>query len=415
MKVFIALVLAVLLATSCFAAPISDLVEASKFCLENYYNSFVDEYGLTYKKDQLRFEYKGVTYYNVDKAANYVLDEDGIDDKYIPNDGTKYAYYNVDGNDDEFFPDDEEAYYLEAGVYRVSSEKFYKIIGKKFLGDGGIMYDKWRTINYTEGDTHIFTPILTVDRMNDPVYTTMLMPSEGKNFLSEFRTQSNGDTNCPPLEKHERIVPIGAIFLDTYCDLPDDTEITLCFGRIACAIKFEGQDWQVVSDQAKPSTLNKMYPLPWQLEFDANPVKINTIPKDRVVKYDDHWEITLKLSDFRALEGDDPRLNSRALHFWGKTYYFKNGQTGADIEGIACTYEVWIKEKEYEGLLLADVGADMRDKDGNVNQAFSTKAFKITTEKRSIFGHNVCTQCYDEYMDAERLIEILDLKLDLPQ
>ncbi len=342
------------------------------------------------KETELRFERDGITYYNVSVAAL-----------------TKDPNFSMD---DSLFPEGEEGYYIESGTYLLSVKGWYRVIGKPFLGDGAIKYHQWNRVNYTEDDIHVFDGVLPISKMNDPLYVAMCSPTEGKNYTTEYHKHRNGDTYVPAYEKHTNVLPIAAIYLSSDCDLPDDTKITLCVGKMYCAVKYTDGEW-FSAYSALPEAPCNMYPLPWQLEFGDDYVKNRVIP-DRLIKdCGDYYEITLKVGDFRRKTNEDERLVGRVLHFWGNSrYYYKGGHTGADVEGIAASYEVWVKEPEYEGVLLADVGVDQRDAYGNVDQSFNSKAYNITSEKRIIVGHNVCPLCYDTVMDTEKVQELLGMK-----
>ena len=70
----------------------------------------------------------------------------------------------------------------------------------------------------------------------------------------------------------------------------------------------------------------------------------------------------------------------------------------------------WIKEPEYVGKVVAAIGADWRTAESKVSQAFSGRNYKLTTEPRLIFGHNVGPKAYDTVMDTETVQRLFGLK-----
>ena len=59
---------------------------------------------------------------------------------------------------------------------------------------------------------------------------------------------------------------------------------------------------------------------------------------------------------------------------------------------------------------VAAIGADWRTAKGEISQAFSGYNYKLTTEPRLIFGHNVGPNAYDEIMDTDKVQQLLGLK-----
>ncbi len=340
-------------------------------------------------------EVNGMKYFDVPKfAENFDISEDAS--LMFPE--------MVDGKE-------VEGYYLDEKTYLVDKETMYRVLKKPFAGDGAIKWKDYRQETYGNPKV-MFDGVLPVSRMKDPLYVTTCLPNEQSSYLESHKGRLNASNLCDPREEDVNILSIGAIYLNDELDLPDDTTITICLGRMTCLLKYKGEaDWRMVKDIPKPDNPRSIYYLPWEHNYNGviSPTKL---PDERVKEFDDHYEITLTVRDLKGYNTNDQKIDGSILHFWGEVYDFYkiDGVKGTDIEGFVTSYEVWVKEPEYAGYLTCDVGADIRTETGDTNQVFTGINFAVTGEPRVIYGHNVVPEKYDSVMDSEKVQKLIGLK-----
>ncbi len=308
----------------------------------------------------------------------------------------------VRGDSSALFVEEADGYYIEKGTYFVDDVTMHRILKKPFKGNGSI-----RWLEYREEDTYNglyqFDGMLPISRMNDPLYVYTCLPNEQSSYMQTNKNRTNACIMFSPAQGDVNILTIGAIYLNDELDIPDDTKITVCLGRMTCLLKFKGQDeWVVATDAPTPDNPRHLYYLPWDKGLG-----IEQVPISQYRKVDDHYEITLTAAQLRAKGHSNSRAEASCLHFWGERYYFNNP---TEIEGIVSSYEVWVKEPEYSGYLTAAIGADLRDSWENIHQAFSGINYSVTSTPRVVFGHNVAPKVYDKIMDTEKIQEIIGLK-----
>ena len=317
-------------------------------------------------------------------------------------------------DDHEFFPelDGFVGYYIEKGVYTVDADTMYRVIECPFKGDGAIKWTGFKTDNWQE-NSDPFDGVLPISKIHDPLYQQLCLPHE----RNAFSSTKNGNNNFEVAKTTEgNLTVLCAIYPDKEKEIPDDAVVTLCFGPMKMAVrKDDGKGWFLAVDSTGPddthpgpSDLGNIYPLPWQLENDKNPVRSYNVGRETNVKWvDDHFEVRVTGADLNAKKFSDPRVNGVVFHTWSKFYQFDAANS---IEGIATAYTVWVKEPEWSGLLAGDTGADCRQQGHDCVQTFSSRYFIITDQPRMVYGHNVGPKRYDEIMDSEKVCELLGIK-----
>ncbi len=320
-------------------------------------------------------------------------------------------------NDSEFFPelDGFVGYYIEKGVYTVDEDTIYRIIECDFKGDGSIKWSGFKTNNWMNNPDP-FDGILPVSKIHDPLYQQLCLPNEAL-YTGD---PGNGNNNFE-VKKNTAgsLTALCAIYLnkDKADFLPDDAVVTLCFGEMRLAVCMDdGNGWFLAMNSTTgpdnihhgPSSLGNIYPLPWTIGSDAEPVKSYNVGRDTNVKWvDDHYEVTVTGADLKGKKFNDSRVTWAAFHSWSTFYNFDDKNS---IEGIAASYKVWVKEPEWSGFLEGDTGADCRQTGEPCRQTFNSRDFSITDQPKVIYGHNVGPKRYDEIMDSEKVQELLGLK-----
>ena len=310
------------------------------------------------------------------------------------------------------FPTDAPGYYISEGIFDVDADTMRRVIESPHAGNGAIKWLYFSAENYADHPDQ-YDGILPISRMNDPLYVRMCMPNESASYMGnagDAEEEPKGRIHASNLfeltDRYINALPIGAVYANPQKDIPDDAQITLCFGKITLAARTKDSDGWFVASQIDCKPVN-IYPLPWQLENDENPVKSYRLPDDNVQWVDDHYEIKLTGADIKGTKFSDERVVSSVLHFWGTFFYFEKG---SDVLGILASYTVWVKEPEWSGCLTADIGADIRGADGYCQQAFTGNNHVITNEPRVVYGHNVGPKAYDTVMDSPKVCELIGLK-----
>ncbi|MBP5617588.1 MAG: hypothetical protein J6X61_00375 [Clostridia bacterium] len=272
---------------------------------------------------------------------------------------------------------------------------------------------------------HRFTGIIPMSKFNDPIFMSTALPSEAPTIMS-WRTRAS---NMYPTQKgHENALAIGAIYPNTDTTIPDDATITICLRNITLLLHTPGKGWIQGDKQKIPSRdmVRHVYYLPWGNGQYSLPDSQITFPGTSTGWWSQstanatHVEIKLTGADFNGKgSGAGSKATSACLHFWGNNAYFSNlGVTATDIDGFVSAYEVWVKEPEVAGKLVAAIAVDLRpskvpqsvDNDSGVDQNYSGRNYKLTNEPRWAIGHSVGNDVYDAIMDSEKVQKLIGLK-----
>ena len=293
------------------------------------------------------------------------------------------------------FPADATGYYIEGGPYQVDADTLRRIVNLPCKGDGTV---QWIGFNEIGANRDHFTGVIPANKLNDPLYMAVSLPSEAPYYMT-WRINAENIAACPA--DATRALPIAAIYVNKDAPPAADQPITLCLGKINLALKTEEKGWFLASEQNFPSKPNHLYYLPWPLEHTLGSV---TLPDERLTAKEDHMEIALTGADFA---GDAERgVEGMVFHFWGTFGSFPKG--GA--QACAASYVAWVKEPAAAGALVGDGGVDWYNAANGIQQAYNTPCYKLTNEPRVIAGHYVGSNTYDTVMDSETVQKLLGLK-----
>ena len=298
------------------------------------------------------------------------------------------------------FREDAAGYIVNDGPYLVDADTLVRLTDAKVTGTGSVKWTGFRELDRSAGHPDPFSGVIPVSKLGDPVFCAMNLPSEITTYMS-YRV--NGANMYPADSQYKKLVTIGAIYKEKNTVLPDDAEITVCLGKIQLLLCDESSGWHIANEMPHPASPNKLFYLPWPLEHTLGTL---TLPKDRLVDQGSYIEIHLTGADLNGSRGKDKGADGMVLHFWG-TNSFQDGDT---VQGMVAAYTAWIKEPEMVGKVAATVGADWRTADGTVRQAVSGRNYKLTTEPRLVFAHNVGPKAYDTVMDTDKVQALLGLK-----
>ena len=308
-------------------------------------------------------------------------------------------------------PEDEENYYFaENTVCPVDADTLYRVIEADCTGAGALKWKDFQTDNWQQ-NSDPFVGTLPISKINDPLYLQLCLPHE----RNSFSNTKNGNNNFEVLNATAgNLTALCAIYLDPEKEINDDAVITLCFGEMKMALrKNDGNGWYTAVNSTGPdgthpgpADLGNIYPIPWTLENDANPVKPYNIGRNKVTWVNDHYEVPVTAADLRGKKFTDPRVTSAVFHTWSTFYNF---DATHNIEGIATAYTVWVKEPQWSGYLTADTGADVRQDGQYCHQTFSSRYFVVTNQPKMVYGHNVGPNRYDTIMDSATVQQLLGI------
>ena len=328
-----------------------------------------------------------ITYYDIDAAAeklglNYI--NATLPASVFVDLGTRYLGYKIDG------------------TYKVDTDTVRMLSETPCVGKGKIQWAGFADCGSWTGNLEqpVYAP---VDLLDDPIYMSMILPSERTCFM-----QSRGNAAFMDVaeEKWVNVIAIGAVYRNMAIEIPDDAEFTLCLSNINLAVRTtKSNGWYEAINLPVPTVYNHLFYLPWQLESELGTYEIY----NRVTYFDDHVEIRLTGADLNATNAKSisDKIQQCVYHFWGKIHYFDC--TGDEVLGVACSYDAWVKEPEASEYLVGGIGADWRDANGGVLQAFAGYKYAITNTPTTLIGHNVELSRYRDVMDSEKVQEILGI------
>ena len=304
------------------------------------------------------------TYYDIDAAAaasglNY--NNATLPASVFVDLGTSYLGYKIDG------------------TYKVDEETLRMLTTVDCIGNGKVKWVNFQDCGSWTGNLEQpeYAP---VDLLDDPIYMSMILPSERRCFL---QTRTNGSFLDVAEDKWVNVMTIGAVYKNLDVVIPDNAEFTLCISDVNLAIRTtKSNGWYKAINLKVPTVYNHMYYLPWQLNGTLE-------LKNRITYFDDHVEIKLTGADFNGTEARKvlSQVEQCVYHFWGQMHYFDC--KGSEVLGVASSYKVWVKEPEAQNYLVGGIGADWRDANGGVLQAFAGYKYAITNTPTTLIGHNV--------------------------
>lgn len=297
------------------------------------------------------------------------------------------------------FPEDAKGYIVEGSSrpYQLDADALRRVVASPCKGRGSLL---WRDFNaYAgNGNPEQFDGVIPVSKLNDPIFLSMCMPSEGVTVRAE-RVNAQNMAYYPA--DANRVLAIGAIYPNTKAEIDDSETFTICLGRISLVAKDE-DGWFLGDDRPFPTSPDRLYYLPWELERKLG---VAVVPAERVLKTDDHVEVTLTGADFNGGDGRAKGADGACLHFWGSFVHI----SGPEAKGIVSAYRVWVKEEAAVGKLVATVAADWYTPAGKIMQAYVGYNRLVRTEPQTLIGHTVGPARYDEVMDTATVQKLLGL------
>ena len=334
-----------------------------------------------------------------------------MEDGFVDVQAASLAIKRKGGNDSIYFEDIEgvKGYEINGGVYWVDEETVRRLANTPCRGDGGIKWLGFKNCGSWSTSGNVQPEIAPANLINDPLYMSMILPSERRCYLADRINASFLDVAD---DKWINVMTIGAVYKNKDIEIPDDAKFTLCISDINLALRTTKSDgWYEAINVKVPKMTEQLYYLPWPLEHTLGTYKF---PEDenRITYFDDHVEITLYGYDLNATEAkkEAEGVHQCVYHFWGQKHYFQC--KGSEVLGLASSFKIWVKEPEAAEYLTVGIGADWRDSSEKPLQAFAGYKHAVTNEPTVVAGHTVPTEKWDEIVgdESEKIQKIMGLK-----
>lgn len=310
----------------------------------------------------------------IDENTNEIIEE-SLDDAIKENpeileEPTDVEEVDVEPLDNDIIVDEEP----EPQLYILDRNEILSAVKDNFNEIDSV---KWNSFKQAGND--VSDGIIPITLLDDPVYTSMNLPSEARSdyMIKTYRDNAHilGSVNNPEIKK---LVSIGSIYQTSGAQLPD--EITICLGKIKLfGYSISEQRWVTISEDSAPVDA-MIYKLPW----GSGVIKDNMIQR-----FDDHIEITVK--------GEN--LANNVLHFWGS----KVPVDKDNYKYYACAYSFWVKNPEDNNLLTSVVAMDAKAATGTntVAQLISSRGMNVQSTERVIWGSTIPNSEYDPSFGTE--------------
>lgn len=253
---------------------------------------------------------------------------------------------------------------------------------KEYSGDGYLSWNGWCDMK----KNGLLSSFLEVSLLDDPIYTSMKLPSENTNYF--YQTRVNASIMDDNVSGHSKACGIGA-FYPVYGEKLPDT-FNLCVGRfMVFVLKYgENSEWEPLGENTFLQRISNLQirPLPWteQMEISA------TRPVDKVKFNEEYIEFNLTAEDLMQTEQNP---DGSVVHF----YSDKLPIVSDEIRACVVIYEMWSDTPEIEGKVVATIGFDFWA--DSSYQMFSGHNYLVTNEHRQVIGHNISDELYDALLE----------------
>lgn len=229
---------------------------------------------------------------------------------------------------------------------------------------------KWE--GFSQIATDVADGVIPVSLLDDPVYTSMNLPSETRSDYMISVNRDNAHTyNNFSNSSGDHLVSIGSIYQTSGKTLSKN--MTICLGKIKLfGYNKNTQTWEVIQEDAHIVGAS-IYTLPWTTSTSYS-VPITT--------YSDHLEVTVTSSD----------LTNKVLHFWGTRTAFDKTK----YSYYATAYTCWSKNTINTNSLTAVNAIDLKSgtKGGTVAQINSSRGYAVTTSAKVIWSTTIPNDVY---------------------
>ncbi|MBP5618120.1 MAG: hypothetical protein J6X61_03105, partial [Clostridia bacterium] len=362
------------------------------------------------------------------------------------------------------FPENVGGYIINGGTssqpYVVSSDTFARIVKKPCMGTGYVTWSNGYNTNPNSriggyfvrtgwtGPDKSFTGVVPASKLNDPIYTCMIEPSDTDYYYGGLYyglwkpldgmgsgNRASGWNMIQIRAEHTDIINIGAIY-PAYnvssnnvrapliaADDPDST-LTLHIDDFRMYAHIAGQpkdSWVEMSNHNILTDAKAAQKVDIGWTTGSGNISI-------AAKYDE----TKGVYNLTREDLLDSESKQYLLHFWDNRVTFSSkGIDPTTVDGIVCRYTVWVEEPEMAGKLVAVGAADLYPKlmpdhydewaaggfvsttNSGSNQLMASRAYLITNEPTVVFSHNIYPgendSHYDSVVDTEYLQQLIGI------
>ena len=233
-----------------------------------------------------------------------------------------------------------------------------------------------------KAELEVYSRNREINKVFDPIYLSMNLPSETRSDEMIRMWRDKGYIMSEMQEEHSTIIGIGAIYKTSGAVLPES--FTLCIGKMKTFAYLKSvNNWVLIDEKNYPAGVY-LYKLPWTEHYSKKCENIQEVG--------DHIEISLTKKEYEGF----------VLHFWGRLKQIDR----TDVLYVACAYDFWIKEPEYQSIFTATIGVDAKDSKGSqksIKQLFTGRGLSVMPECRTHWGHTIPNEEYDFVRDGVTL------------
>ncbi len=262
-------------------------------------------------------------------------------------------------------------YLAENEVLKLTyDQKITKNEKKNVTGEGYIKWDGWKDLK----KVMLLNGNLKVSLIDDPIYTSMKLPSEAITAMEYRVNPTIMDTTGPGYVKS---VGIAAAYQAKGSTLPD--EFNLNIGRFMTLIlrTEPNANWEIftVHEPLDKIKYFQFHKLPWSESYYYR-------PEDKMVLHENYVEFKCKKEDFDGF----------VFHFYGD----KAPIASENVRAYVTIFDIWSDTKGIEGGLAIGVGVDQWPASGSSHQMFSGRNYLVKNTHRLMIGHNIPDSMYEE-------------------
>ena len=260
-------------------------------------------------------------------------------------------------------------------TYTLSRSSILSADGSSYAEDESVKWDK-----FYKSRKDVADGVIPVSLLDDPIYTSMNLPSESRSEAMEDAVIDNGHVlaSNEDIKTGTHMMATGSIYKAKNSTLPQKLKISI--GKIKIfGYSKKTKKWEIIREDPHITGV-KVYTLPWESTSTyAVPMKT----------FADHIEVTCSSSD----------LKDRALHFWGKQTEVDNSK----YDYYATAYVCWTDSQVKSGSLTATNSVDLKEspKADAYAQLVTSRGLSVTGKRRVVWSTTIPNKEYQPEWGAE--------------
>ena len=310
-------------------------------------------------------------------------------DGYVNADGDDSVDEEIDTTSEEEIEEEEETEEPEEEVVEEEVEEepagpqTYTLSRSAILSTDSSSYAdgesvKWDKFYKSRKD--VADGVIPVALLDDPIYTSMNLPSESRSEAMEDAVIDNGHVlaSNDDIKAGTHMMATGSIYKAKNGTLPQKLKISI--GKIKIfGYSKKTKKWEIIREDPHITGV-KVYSLPWEnASTYAVPMKT----------FADHIEVTCSATD----------LKNKALHFWGKQTEIDNSK----YDYYATAYVCWTDSQVKSGSLTATNAVDLKEspKADAYAQLVTSRGLSVTGKRRVVWSTTIPNKEYQPEWGAE--------------